>query len=157
VAASVTVTGLKEFRAALKAVGPEWPKALRQVNKIVADEVAALARGEAAGGNAIQSRAASAIKGRATQKTASVAVSGGKSVPFANVAFWGVKRHLGWFARPRYRALSQNLPKWVGNAWDVGGPGGPYAINPAIREAMPRIVEHYQDALLDLARRAFND
>lgn len=156
-ASSITVTGLKEFRAALKAIGPEWPKQLTKANKTIANEVAAMARGAASGGAPIQARAAGAIKGRGTQTSASVAVSGGKGLPMANVAFWGVKRRLGWFARQRYAGQSQHMPKWVGNSWEVGGPGGPYAINPTIAANLPHILDTYQDALMELAARAFTD
>lgn len=49
------------------------------------------------------------------------------------------------------------FPTWVGNGWDVGGPGGPYAVNPAIRESLDDIVNAYGDGLEVVSRAAFPD
>ena len=68
----------------------------------------------------------------------------------AYAAFWGAKQRTGWNAGNS----TPNLPEWVGNSWKVGGPGGPYAINPAIRNHMDDILKAYRegiDALMDEA------
>ena len=57
----------------------------------------------------------------------------------ANPAFWGRK--------------SQG--NWIGNSWDVGGPGGPFAINDTVRDEGQFIEEAYGKAVDRLTRQAF--
>jgi hypothetical protein len=74
----------------------------------------------------------------------------GVSNRMANAAFWGAKQRTGWNAGN----ATPNLPDWIGNSWKVGGPGGPYGINPAIRTHMDDIIKAYRegiDALMDEA------
>lgn len=153
--ASIDVPELPSFRRALKAMDPQWPKGLRRVHKEIADRGAALSRAEASGMGGVQAAAASAIKGKANQREARVGVAPSGRVPFANVAFWGAKKHTGWYAhvhsdRPQH-------PEWVGNSWDVAVAGqGPYAINTALAGYKPDIWEAYFQMVLDLAHDAFN-
>ena len=151
-----TSRGIKEFRRALRELGPEWSRELRVVHKKIADIVAphAQARAHAMGG--VQSKAASAIKGRANQREARIAVTSSASTPFANVAFWGAKKRTGFYARHRYKdSTARQHPPWVGNAWDVGEPGGgPYAINETVAADRTEILDDYLNMIDDLARRA---
>lgn len=152
-AASIEVTGLKEFRRALKAMGPEWPKALRDVHEGIADEGAALSRGVASGMGGVQAHFAGRIRGTASQREARVSVGGGG----ANVAFWGAKKRTGWYAPGRYHNSTRQHPTWVGNSWEVAEAGqGPYAINPALAAFKPDIWERYFQMVLDLAHNAFD-
>ena len=68
---------------------------------------------------------------------------GGQTTPKgkarANPAFWGTKAQ----------------GNWIGTSWDVGGPGGPYAINDAIRDQAEQIVEMYGAAVDEIAAKAF--
>lgn len=149
----VDVKGLKEFRSELKRVDAGFPKQLRTVHKDIADDVADRARGIASGMGGVQAKAAGALKGYATQTQASVGVSGGG---IANVAYWGAKKHTGWYAH--IHSSRPQHPAWVGNSWEPGVAGqGPYAINDALAEKLPDIDDAYLDAIEDLARSAFPD
>ena len=155
-APAVEVRGLKDFRRDLRDLG--WSKELRLVHKKLADDIAEKARSAASSMGGVQAKAAAAIKGRATQSSAKVGISPGARYPMANAAFWGAKRRSGWYARARYqKSQAQQLPTWVGNTWDVGGSGGPYAINPTIKQYLPDIIDHYDEMLDDLTKRAFPD
>lgn len=156
-----SITGVREFRRALKQIGPEWPRELRVVHKTIADEVAAAARGRASGMGGVQALAAKSIKGTANQREARIGVSGqvkGRrtSGPIGNVAFWGAEKRTGWYSRYRYKDVpTAQHPTWVGNSWDVGDPsGGPYAINETIAVMKPEIYEQYLQMLENLAERA---
>lgn len=147
------VTGLREFRAALKALHPQWPRALADVHKKIAEEGAEVSRFTAYGMGGVQRKAADGIRGVGNMRDARVGVSGGIS----NAAFWGAKRRTGWYANPRYRVSgAPNLPAWVGNSWEPAVAGqGPYAINPALAEYMPRLLDNYGDMIDALAKAAF--
>jgi hypothetical protein len=147
----VDVHGLPEFRRELKVLDGNWPKELRKVHKKIADEAARRSRGVAGGMGGVQGKAAGTIKGQATQKNARISTSG-----IGHVAFWGAKKHTGWYAGGQYRvSTGRQHPQWVGNSWEVAGPGGPYAINPALRSYMPSMLDEYAEMIDDLARRAF--
>lgn len=151
-----SIRGVKEFRRALKSIGPEWSKELRVVHKRIADMVVPHAQSRARGMGGVQAKAASRIVGRANQREARIGVSATGGVPFANVAFWGAKKRTGWYARGRYSGSpARQHPEWVGNSWDVGVPGGgPYAINDTIAEDRPDVYDEYLRMLADLAERA---
>lgn len=151
---AVEITGIKEFRAALKAMGPEWAPKLRDVHEQIARRGAALSRGNAQGMGGVQAKAAGTIKGRGNQRQATIAVSGQKGL--GNVAFWGAKRHTGWYANPRYSDGKAQHPPWVGNTWEVAEHGqGPYAINEALADNLPDIEEQYLNMIVNLANKAF--
>ncbi len=90
--------------------------------------------------NAQQAKASGAIVGAAESRAAKIAVR--NSPPFAQGAFFGALQY------PQF-------PAWVGNSWEVGGSGGPYAVNPAIRDSMQDIIDGYGDAFEAAASRAF--
>lgn len=140
---------LARFRADLRALGPQWPKELRSAHKDIADDVASSARGRATSLGGVHAKAASLIKGKGDQRSARVGPVGGKGI--GNVAFWGAKRSTGWNAGNQG---APQHPEWVGNSWDVGGPGGPYAINETIRTEQAQIIGRYDDLIDTLARRA---
>jgi hypothetical protein len=147
------IRGLKEFRKALRAMGPEWPKALRAANKRIADKGARLSQGYARGMGGVQAHFAGAIRGSATQRQARVGVSGRGG---ANVAFWGAKKRTGWYARSRYSGGPRQHPEWVGNTWDVAVAGqGPYAINLALATHRESLLDEYLDEIEALAHEAF--
>lgn len=153
----VQIVGLADFRRDLKAVGDEWPRQLRQVNKEVADKARDYARGEATALGGVHAKAAPAIKSFATATQAKIGVTvGDRRFPMAAVATWGAKRHSGWYAARRYRSSVAQHPPWVGNTYDTGVVGqGPYGINSAIAHHERELAEMYLDGLADLAARAF--
>lgn len=151
-APGVEIKGLSEFRRELKAMGPEFPKELRVIHKDIADRVAADARSVASGMSRLQASAAPMIRGYATQREARVGFPGGTK---AGAAFWGMRRHSGWYAG---KPGPPQAPKWVGAGWEPGVAGqGPYAINDALARKVPDIVLRFERMIEDLAARAFPD
>lgn len=152
---AVEIRGLKDFRRDLKAVGTEFPKALRVAHKKIADDVAEAARGKAAAMGGVRAKAASKIKGYATPVQASVGFPAGG---IAGAAFWGTKRHTGWYAARRYAGSPPQHPPWVGNSWEPGVAGqGPYAINAAIADSLEKITGAFGEAITDISKQAFPD
>lgn len=144
---------MREFRKELKALHPQWPRALGDVHKQIAEEGAEVSRYTAHGMGGVQAKAADAIRGIGNQRDARVGITGGAGLPMANPAFWGAKRHTGWNAR---RNGLPNLPDWVGNSWEPAVAGqGPYAINNALAQYMPRLMDHYAEMIDQLAKAAF--
>ena len=137
---AVEIEGLADFRKDLREAGDGWPRVLRAANRKIGDYVAGKARGMTE--TAQQARAARAIRGSATQTAAKIAVT--RSPVFAQGAFFGSLQY------PQF-------PRWVGNSWEPGGSGGPYAVNPAIRESLDDIVDAYGDAFEVIAAKAFVD
>ena len=123
------IVGLKELQRDLRAVSADLPKELRKANLDVAKIVEAEAKQRASDFGGVRAKAAPAIKGQAEQRRAKIVVDGNK-VPFALGAFYGAKQY-------------KQFPDWVGNSWDAGGPGGPYAINAAIHDKEDEIVDAY--------------
>ncbi len=157
---AVEITGLREFRKALKAVGPEFPKELTRANRDVAKIAERVSQNEARSMGGIQRRAASAIKGSANARSARIQIkpSKGKRNPtaMANVAFWGAKRRTGWYAT-KLEGKRQH-PEWVGAGWKVAERNeGPYAINAALARHLNDIVAAHAAAIDRVAARAFPD
>lgn len=153
----VKVVGLREFRSDLKAIGPEWGKALADVHRQIGRRGAAVSQARARGMGGIFAEAASAIVGKGNQRDARVGVSQTKTNPMANVAFWGAKRRTGWYARQR-RDGNRQHPPWVGNTWEPAVAGqGPYAINDALAAQLPDILDQYGRMIDRLAAKAYPD
>ncbi len=152
---AVSVAGLKELRRDLKALGPQWPKELSKLHKAIAKTVQVQAQSNARGMGRQQRKEAGAIKASGTQSGAALSVTQSSRYPFANPAFWGKIKRTGWYAGGTGRA--QSLP-WVGSAWEVGAKGeGPYALNDAVAEKLPEIMQSYERMLDDLLHRAFSE
>lgn len=157
---AIEITGLREFRKALKAVGPEFPKELTRANRDVAKIAERVSQSQARSMGGIQARAASAIKGSANARSARIQIkpSKGKRNPtaMANVAFWGAEKRTGWY-RTKPEGKPQH-PEWVGSAWEVADMNsGPYAINAALARHLDDIVAAHSAALNRLAEAAFSD
>ena len=156
--ATEIIRGLPEFRAALKAIKAEWPAEMTATHKLLAAKAAGWSREEAARMGGVQAKAKSAIGGIGTLSGASVAVLPSRYDRMGNIAFWGAKRHTGWYADHRYADSPPQHPPWVGNSWDVGVAGeGPYAINPALAAHMDGILDEYRTMIDVLTRRPFPD
>lgn len=155
---AVEVKGLREFRRDLKQVSDDLPKEMRDFNKNeVAEPIARLAQVYAHGMGGVQAKAASAITGYATATQASVGFpSGSSNHPEAPVAFWGAKKHTGWYAAGWYSNSPKQHPDWVGNSWQPGWRGqGPYAINDAVADAADDLPEKYGEMIERLSAKAF--
>ena len=105
----------------------------------------------------IQARSARAIRGKANMRQASIGITPGKGAPMANAAFWGAKRHTGWYGNARHRAATTpQFPEWIGNSWDAAVHGqGPYAINDALADHIDELEAIFNAGIANLTRRAF--
>jgi hypothetical protein len=147
---AIEVVGLNDFRKELRNLGGRWPRELAKAHRDLAKSVASEARRFAVGTGPMQAHFAGRIYGTGSAQRASIAVRSD-----ANAAFWGAKKHTGWYAT---KPGPPQFPEWVGNNWDVGVPGqGPLAINPTIFHEMDNITERYAELIDHLARRAFPD
>ncbi len=152
--AGVDVVGLKDFRRELKAIDVNLPKELTRVHQQIARRADALSEAKARSMGGVQRKAASTIKGRGDQRSAKITISGMRGL--GNVAFWGAKKHTGWYAAPQYRGSPAQHPRWVGSSWDVAVRGeGPYAINDALAENLDDILDQYWNMLGILTAKAF--
>ena len=153
-APAIQVKGLPEFHAALKGVDKAWPKEMANVHKVIAKKAAAGAEGMAVGWGRKQAKAAGKIRGSSSVKGASVGVPPGG---IAATAFWGAKKHTGWYAAAKYNASTgrQHDP-WVGNSWEAASySGGPYAINRALFFDLPEIDKDYLRMIDTITHQAF--
>lgn len=132
-------------------------KEKRRANKEVAEFVASAARVKAAGGTKIQRHFAGAIQGRSTQYVARIGVSAAGKWWGANTAFFGAKRRTGWYAAKKYAGSpARQFPEWVGAGWEYASrTEGPYAINAALADVLPRVEELYIEAHERAYKRAF--
>lgn len=140
----VEVVGLADFRRELAKLEPdsEWNKEFARTHRDLAQEMAGLSRSRAAGMGGQQAHFAAALTGTGNASAARVQVGGARTPKGkyrANPAFWGRK--------------SQG--NWIGTSWDVGGPGGPYAINDTIAANGHRIDDAYGRLVDRTTRGAF--
>jgi hypothetical protein len=169
----IQVEGLKQFRAELKNLGPEWSRMLAKANKQVAELVVPEAQtatrsvhinamsGRPSG--KVQAKVASTIRAATSSVEASVKV--GKGMPFVFGALLGalpIAGRAGSKRRATYEAtgkggVMRQFPVHIGNSWVVGEPGGPYGIGDAFVHAMPAIREAYDAALAEVVSKAFPD
>lgn len=152
-AAAIEVRGLREFRAELRRIdrsggGSAWSRELGATHRRLSTMVAGMAARKATSGQ--QKHFRDLLRPRGTVAGARIAWA-----PKANTAFMGAKKKTGWYAALRYRDSTRQHPEWVGNQWTAGGPGGPYAVNPAIRDNITLILNTYAHAVDRVARRAF--
>ena len=152
----VDIVGLAEFRRALHDLDDNWGSELSRAHQRIASKGAKWARARARGMGGVQAKAASAIGERHSEQSASIGSFPSFHDRMGNVAFWGAKRHTGWYDRARYNGSPPQHPKWVGNTWDAAtATGGPYAINAALHAHLTDLVDEYGDLIDDIAHRAF--
>lgn len=154
----VRVEGLADFRKALgradKDANKEFGLAQRKVKDLVVGDARTIGRTSMRGPLRHFSRRAG-ISGTSTAK-------GGAAVlvknPDAMAAFMGSGGRTGWYAAGKFsRSKGRQFAPHVGNTWEVGGPGGPYAINPAIRQNLEHIDRMILDAVQAAGARAFDE
>jgi len=163
----VRVEGAAEIDAALKDSRKAILREQRKANRLVAKKAEGWARADAAatgggkkGRRSQQAASANAIKGRGTATSARLQVVPGARTPFAAVAFWGMTKRTGFYARYRYRAsTTPQSQRWVGDDW---GPAvqagdrsaGPYVIADTIIDHRTEIDTIYFDAHAGVVERA---
>jgi len=139
---AIQVTGLRELARDLKKIDADLPKAMRKAGLVGAKIVADEAQRRAMAGTPVQRKAARAIKPRAGAARAAVAVTKGGVYPFAFGAFFGSDKY-------------RQFDPWVGRSWQAGGPGGPYALNPAVAAKRDEVVKVYAESVGDLLKQTF--
>lgn len=161
VASALTVQGIKEFRRALKELGPEWPKQLSRAHRDIAKIAERVSQSEARRMGGVQGKAAGAIRGSGNARNAKVSIKPSRSArsdtAMANVAFWGAIKRTGDNRAGRRNGKRQH-PIWVGDNWDAAVAGqGPYAINTALARNIDDITDAYLAAIDRLSAAAFPD
>lgn len=151
----VEVKGLDEFAKELRRIDPRLAKALSKGHKEIASDVAAKAQRKVTGLRSPRSgRAATGVRARATAKNATIVLLG--SNPVVRAAVMGAEVH--WvFGRPIRQSsmLRRVWQPWVGNDWTAEE--GLYGVSPAIREAIPGVIETYAERISEALAAAFPD
>lgn len=145
-APGIQIKGLREMTAALKDVDKTLGREMGKASKAAGEVIVPAARSRVSGLSPMQAKVAPSIKAAATQKGVTIR-AGGKNFPelLAMGALLGAKRY-------------RQFPAWVGNDWTVGGPGGPYGLNAAIRDKTPQVIDVYARIIGGLlARTVFPD
>lgn len=133
---TVKVDGLVELNRALKALGPEAQKELKDASRRVADFVAKDAASAAHSIGGVAAHVAPSIKPVGGVSGAGVAF-GGASYPMAGGAEFGSLRF-------------HQFKPWRGNSSDAG-----YFVYPSIRQDADRIETEFADAVDDIIKRRF--
>lgn len=147
---TVKVDGLTELNRALKAIGPDAQKELREASKKVAEFVADDARAAAHTIGGVAAHVAPSIKPVGGVAGSGVAM-GGARYPMAGVAEFGAygSTKSGWYANSNREGRPQFKP-WRGNSSDAG-----YFLYPAIRQDADRIETEFTHAIDDIIQRRF--
>ena len=132
----VKVDGLRELNKALKAIGPEAQKDLKDASRKVASFVAADAAAAARTIGGVAAHVAPSIRPVGGVNGAGVSM-GGPAYPMAGGAEFGSIRY-------------KQFQPWRGNSSDAG-----YFLYPAIRDDLDRIVTEFTDAVDDIIQRRF--
>lgn len=142
--AGFQVQGLKPFLRELKAVGEEYPAAIKQANFDAASTVVSLARTRAGAVGVLQARRNAQSLRASRSGFAAIVSGGGPRYP----TFWGAE--FGAKQWPQFKP-------WRGNrfgGWE-GGPG--YFLHPTIRDHGAKVLDDYVKALKKLESQAFPD
>lgn len=149
----IRVEGLDELARELRRIDPRLTKQLQKAHKEISTKVAGKASTKVAGlGGPKSGAAAAGVRPRAGQKKATLVLLG--SNPYVRAAVMGSNIH--WvFGRPvPAESMRRRVWKpWVGNDWTAED--GLYGVSPAIREAMPNILDTYADSITDALKAAF--
>lgn len=133
---TVKVAGLPELSRALKAIGPEAQKELKEASRRVATFVANDARSAAHSLGGVAAHVAPSIKPVGGVSGAGVA-GGGAAYPMFGGAEFGSMRF-------------KQFQPWRGNSSDAG-----YFMYPAIRQDADRIETEFTAAVDDIIKRRF--
>lgn len=133
---AVQIDGLRELNAALRAIGPDAQKELREASKEVAEMVADDARAAAYSIGGVAAHVAPSLRAVAGVKSAGVSF-GGARYPMAGGAEFGSYKY-------------KQFKPWRGNGSDAG-----YFLYPSIRRDADRITTTYTDALDGILERRF--
>lgn len=153
---SFDVSQVRKLKRELKRVrgdSPELAKRLGQASKAGGQVIVDDAGRRLSGLGRQQALAAKGIKPSAVPGKLGIRLrlANSSRVPFALAAVLGQQRRSGWYGLRRYRnSAGRQFPRWVGNSWEPGGPGGPLGLNPAIRHNLDDVVEEWGDEVVAL-------
>lgn len=133
---TVAVDGLRELNKALKGMGPEAQRELKEASKEVAGFVASEAQARAHSVGGVVAHIAPSIRAVGGVNGAGVAF-GGASYPMAGGAEFGSLRY-------------KQFKPWRGNDSGAG-----YAIYPTIRDNAERIADQFTDKVDRIIERRF--
>lgn len=138
---AIEVRGLKELKKALRELGPEFQKGLRQAGKDVSIEVSKEAKGAAQSLGGVAAKSAPAIRNTnlSSNLLGAGVVINGDAYPYALGA------EFGGGARP---STSQFQP------WRGSGPDAGYFVYPTIRRNSSKIEDRFLGALDDALQAA---
>lgn len=158
-ASFVQISGVDfdDFISDLRDAQQGLAKEKRRANREVAEVVATTARARASAGTKLERHYASAIQARSTQYVARIGLSTSAKNWGANTAFFGTKRRTGWYAKGKYtNSPAPQFPEWVGIGWPYASrTEGPYVLNAALADVLPKVEELYIDAHERAYKRAF--
>jgi len=140
VASEFQIEGLKEFQMALRDMGAELPKSLRDFNVEAADEI--VAKGRALAHTPQQAKAAKSLRASRSSSYVAVLLGDNNRYAFARGAEWGARRY-------------KQFPPWRGNQWMSWGGGPGYFLHPAIRSVGEHVLDKYWESIRALRARAF--
>lgn len=133
----IRVQGLKELNAALKAIGPDARKELKEASRSVSELVADSSRSTASSLGGVAAHVAPSIRATASVGGSAAVSIGGPSAPAAGGAAFG----------GRGRPTTQQFQPWRGKEG--------YFLYPDIRDNADRIEETYTDAIDHIIKRRF--
>lgn len=150
----IEVDGLDELAKELRRIDPRLSKELTKAHKEISVRVTAKAAARVGGLGVQSSAAAGGVRARAGQKYGAVALLG--SNRFVRAVTMGTKVH--WvFGRPvPAEGMARRVFRpWVGTGWTPEE--GLYGVSPAIKAALPGVVETYADRIMEALKPAFPD
>lgn len=164
---NVRIQGVEQIDDALRDARKAILREQRKANRLVAKKAEGWARADALatgggkkGRRSQQAASANAIKGVGTASMARLRVVPGARTPFAAVAFWGMTKRTGWYARYRYKdSTTPQSKRWVGTSWgpDVQAgrrDAGPYVIADSVIDHRTEIDAIYFEAHAGVVERA---
>jgi len=136
------IPGLRKFSAALKELGGEIPKSLRDYNAKAAKAVVTEARARAKSPQA--AKAAKSLRSTKSSTYVGIILGDNNRYAFARGAEWGARQY-------------KQFPSWRGNQWMSWGGGPGYFLHPAIRHVGDTVLNDYWESIRTLRKEAFPD
>lgn len=134
------IEGLTQFTRALKELGGELPKSLRDYNVSAADEI--VSQGRANAHTRQQAKAAKSLRASRSSSYVAVLLGDNSRYAFARGAEWGARKY-------------KQFPPWRGNQWMSWGGGPGYFLHPAVRQVGKTVLDKYWESIRTLRAQAF--
>jgi hypothetical protein len=138
--AEFEIHGLRQFSRALKNLGGEIPRSLRDYNVKAAEAVVEVGKEYARSPQ--QAKAAESLRASRSASYVAILLGDNNRYAFARGAEWGARRY-------------KQFPPWRGNQWMSWGGGPGYFLHPAIRTVGSTVLEEYWQSIRALRAEAF--